>query len=126
MKETYATMNQKIPVRMARKGTKNGRLEELSSWSVATAPKRKPGVSSSRTALTAPARGGIGGFGDEVFKVGQSRCRCAPLQKRHGDIFELYGFEFFTRGAVSVFVVIAATVAASLDTTCLRSSSEDA
>ena len=91
---------------------------------------RKPGVSSTRTPFTAPTRGGIGGLGEAVFKVSQSRCLWPPPQKRHGPIFAVYGRSFphllfLTRGAVSVFVVMAATLAASLEITSRRSSVGD-
>jgi hypothetical protein len=54
----------------------------------------------------------------------------APPQKRHGPIFASYGRSsphllFLTREAVSAFVVMAATLAASLEITSLRSSVED-
>jgi hypothetical protein len=129
-KEMYATTNQKTPVKEAMKRMKNEDLEEHSGWSAATAPMRKPGVSLSGTPFAAPARGGIGGFGEAVFRVWQSRCLWPPPQKRHGPIFASYGRSFphllfFAREAVSVFVVMAATLAASLEITSRRSSVED-
>jgi hypothetical protein len=49
------------------KGRKMEDLEEHSGWSAATtAPMKKPGVSLSETPFAAPARGGIGGFGEAV------------------------------------------------------------
>jgi hypothetical protein len=123
-------MNQKTPVKKAMKGMKNEDLEEHSGWSAATAPMRKPRVSLSGTPFAAPACGGIGGFGEAVFRVWQSRCLWPPPQKQHGPIFALYGRSFphllfFTREAVSAFVVMAATLAASLKITSRRSSVED-
>jgi hypothetical protein len=126
-KEMYAAANQKTPVKEAIKRMKSDDRDEHSGWSAATAPMRKPGVSSTRTPFTAPTRGGIGGLGEAVFKVSQSRCLWPPPQKRHGPIFAVYGRSFphllfLTRGAVSVFVVMAATLAASLEITSRRSS----
>ena len=88
---------------------KDENLEEHSGWSAATAPMRKPGVSLSETPFADPARGGIGGFGEAVFRVRQSRCLWLPPQKRHGPIFASYGRSFphllfLTREAVSAFV----------------------
>jgi hypothetical protein len=62
-------MNQKANVKNAMKGRKMEDLEEHSGWSAATAPMRKPGVSLLETPFAAPARGGIGGFGEAVFRV---------------------------------------------------------
>ena len=112
-KEMYAAANQKSPVKEAMKRMKRDDRDEHSGWSAATAPMRKPGVSSARTPFTAPARGGIGGLGETVFKVSQSRCLWPPPQKRQGPILASYGLStsgrhpaFFTRLDVSAFVTM--------------------
>jgi hypothetical protein len=125
-------MNHKSVVKNAMKGRKmEVDLEKHSGWSAATAPMRKPGVSCQRLLSLLPhVGGGMRGFGEAVFRVRQSRCLWPPPQKRHGPIFASYGRSFpyllfLMREAVSAFVVMAATLAAILEITSLRSSVED-
>jgi hypothetical protein len=120
----YAITNQKNAVSMAMTGTKLNVLDEHEGWLVATTPMRKPGVSSlPGTPLDAAARGEIGGFGSPVSRVLQSRC--PPPQKRHGPIFESHTRSSkglpSTRDDVSLLVVMAETVAASLETVAASS-----
>jgi hypothetical protein len=68
----YATTTRNTTAKKAVKRTKNENLEEHSGWLIATAPMRRPGLLSSGVPLAAPAREGIGGFGEVVFRVWQS------------------------------------------------------